>query len=211
MYSRRSGWAKSYIAAGSNFPTSRPVLDEKHVDKEATMTIVVTGATGNVGRPLVSRLAAAGARVRAVTRTPEAAGFPDGVEAVSSAVEALPGASAVFLELPRARRRSRRRGGGGTAERSHQAGRAVGHQRRRRLRPAAVARSRRPQQGSRATLRRLRPGVGEPAAVGVRDELRRHVVGADPVGRRRRRDPTPRPPARRSSRPTSPRWLRGPC
>src|SRR6202161_3465035 len=65
--------------------------------KETIMTIVVTGATGNVGRPLVSELAAAGARVRAVTRTPETAGFPDGVEAVSSAVDALPGASAVFL------------------------------------------------------------------------------------------------------------------
>ena len=61
------------------------------------MTIIVTGATGNVGRPLVSELAAAGARVRAVTRTPEAAGFPDGVEAVYSAVDALPGATAVFL------------------------------------------------------------------------------------------------------------------
>jgi uncharacterized protein YbjT (DUF2867 family) len=61
------------------------------------VTIVVTGATGNVGCPLVSELAAAGARVRAVTRTPEAAGFPDGVEAVYSAVDALPGATAVFL------------------------------------------------------------------------------------------------------------------
>ena len=65
--------------AGSNFPTSRPVLDEKNANKEATMTIVVTGATGNVGRPLVSLLAAAGAQVRAITRTPEAAGFPDDV------------------------------------------------------------------------------------------------------------------------------------
>jgi uncharacterized protein YbjT (DUF2867 family) len=61
------------------------------------MTIVVTGATGNVGRPLVSRLAAAGARVRAVTRSPEAAGFPDNVAVVNSVVDALPGASAVFL------------------------------------------------------------------------------------------------------------------
>ncbi len=61
------------------------------------MTIVVTGATGNVGRPLVSLLAAAGARVRAVTRTPETAEFPAGVQAVSSAVDALPAASAVFL------------------------------------------------------------------------------------------------------------------
>jgi uncharacterized protein YbjT (DUF2867 family) len=65
--------------------------------KETTMTIVVTGASGNVGRPLVSELAAAGARVRAVTRTPNTAGFPDGVEAVSSALDALSGASAVFL------------------------------------------------------------------------------------------------------------------
>jgi uncharacterized protein YbjT (DUF2867 family) len=61
------------------------------------MTIVVTGATGNVGRPLVSLLAAAGARVRAVTRTPGGAGFPDGVEVVSSTIDAVPGASAVFL------------------------------------------------------------------------------------------------------------------
>jgi uncharacterized protein YbjT (DUF2867 family) len=61
------------------------------------MTIVVTGATGNVGRPLVAELAAAGARVRAVTRTPNTAGFPTGVEVVRSATEALPGASAVFL------------------------------------------------------------------------------------------------------------------
>jgi uncharacterized protein YbjT (DUF2867 family) len=61
------------------------------------MTIVVTGATGNVGRPLVCELAAAGARVRAVTRSPEAAGFPDGVETVSSSVDALAGATAVFL------------------------------------------------------------------------------------------------------------------
>ncbi len=61
------------------------------------MTIVVTGATGNVGRPLVSLLVAAGAQVRALTRSPEAAGFPDGVEVMSSALDALPGASAVFL------------------------------------------------------------------------------------------------------------------
>jgi uncharacterized protein YbjT (DUF2867 family) len=61
------------------------------------MTIVVTGATGNVGHPLVCRLAAAGARVRAVTRNPEIAGFPAGVQTVTSAVDAVGGASAVFL------------------------------------------------------------------------------------------------------------------
>jgi uncharacterized protein YbjT (DUF2867 family) len=61
------------------------------------MSIVVTGATGNVGRPLVGELAAAGAQVRAVTRTPETAQFPPNVELVGSAADALPGASAVFL------------------------------------------------------------------------------------------------------------------
>jgi uncharacterized protein YbjT (DUF2867 family) len=61
------------------------------------MTIVVTGATGNVGRPLVAELAAAGASVRAVTRSPKTARFPSGVEVFASAADALPGASAVFL------------------------------------------------------------------------------------------------------------------
>lgn len=64
------------------------------------MTIVVTGATGNVGRPLVAELVGAGARVRAVTRTPGTAGFPPPVEVVGSVADALAGASdveAVFL------------------------------------------------------------------------------------------------------------------
>jgi uncharacterized protein YbjT (DUF2867 family) len=59
--------------------------------------ILVTGATGNVGRPLVTHLAAAGVEVRAVTRHPDTAGFPDGVTVVRTAAEGLPGASAVFL------------------------------------------------------------------------------------------------------------------
>lgn len=81
------------------------------------MTIVVTGATGNVGRPLVTELVDAGARVRAVTRTPDTAGFPAGVEVVGSAADALPGASAVFLnsralgeDLPEVVARCRRAG-----------------------------------------------------------------------------------------------------
>lgn len=61
------------------------------------MTIVVTGATGNVGRPLVSELLAAGAHVRAVTRQPAPAAFPPEVEVFDSAADALPGAAAVFL------------------------------------------------------------------------------------------------------------------
>lgn len=59
--------------------------------------IVVTGATGNVGRPLVTALVHAGVEVRAVTRRPATARFPDGVQVVSSAAAGLPGASAVFL------------------------------------------------------------------------------------------------------------------
>ena len=61
------------------------------------MSIVVTGATGNVGRPLVTLLASAGVPVRAVTRTASTAHFPDGVQAIDSVFEALAGASAVFL------------------------------------------------------------------------------------------------------------------
>ena len=60
-------------------------------------TILVTGATGNVGRPLVTELVRAGARVRAVTRNPQTAGFPAGVAPVPSAAEGMAGASAVFL------------------------------------------------------------------------------------------------------------------
>ena len=61
------------------------------------MTIVITGATGNIGRPLVQHLVNAGAKVRAVTRNPGAAVLPAGAEAVSDAAEALDGATAVFL------------------------------------------------------------------------------------------------------------------
>src|SRR5258705_2862052 len=60
-------------------------------------SIRVTGATGNVGRPLVTHLAAAGVEVRAVTRQPDTAHFPAGVKVVDTAAEGLPGASAVFL------------------------------------------------------------------------------------------------------------------
>jgi uncharacterized protein YbjT (DUF2867 family) len=49
-------------------------------------TIIVTGATGNVGRPLVTLLARAGFTVRAVTR-----------DHGPSAAAAMPGAHAVFL------------------------------------------------------------------------------------------------------------------
>ncbi|MUM17311.1 NAD(P)H-binding protein [Mycobacterium sp. CBMA271] len=61
------------------------------------MTILITGATGNVGRPLVHLLTNAGANVRAVTRQPIHAGLPPRVETVESARAGLRGATAVFL------------------------------------------------------------------------------------------------------------------
>ncbi|MFF7156033.1 NAD(P)H-binding protein [Streptomyces sp. NPDC008139] len=70
--------------------------------------IVVTGATGNVGRPLTQALAEAGEQVTAVSRRPptEAAQLPDGVSHLSadltepaSLAAALDGAKALFLLL----------------------------------------------------------------------------------------------------------------
>jgi uncharacterized protein YbjT (DUF2867 family) len=46
------------------------------------MTVLVTGATGAVGRLVVGELLAAGADVRALTRTPDQAGLPTGVQVV---------------------------------------------------------------------------------------------------------------------------------
>jgi uncharacterized protein YbjT (DUF2867 family) len=73
-----------------NFSGRGVVLDSMNA-------ILITGATGNVGRPLVNQLATAGVEVRAVTRHPETARFPDGVKVVPTAADGLLGASAVFL------------------------------------------------------------------------------------------------------------------
>ncbi len=57
--------------------------------------ILVTGATGHVGRNVVSRLHAAGVPVRALTRNPEHADFPEAVEVVRGDLtqpESLPAA-----------------------------------------------------------------------------------------------------------------------
>jgi uncharacterized protein YbjT (DUF2867 family) len=76
-------------------------LQIHHHVKEGTMkhpiAVVVTAATGNVGRPLVTELAEAGVEVRAITRHPGEAGFPPEVTSFDTALAALPGADAVFL------------------------------------------------------------------------------------------------------------------
>lgn len=68
------------------------------------MTILVTGATGHVGRQVVTQLVAAGAPVRALTRNPAAATFPAGVEVVrgdllepASLAAALTGVDRMYL------------------------------------------------------------------------------------------------------------------
>src|SRR5262249_48753511 len=66
--------------------------------------ILVTGATGNVGRQVVAQLIENGALVRALTRNPEAANLPAQVEVVGGDLTApetlsasLDGVEAVFL------------------------------------------------------------------------------------------------------------------
>jgi uncharacterized protein YbjT (DUF2867 family) len=70
--------------------------------------ILVTGATGIVGRPLVDVLVSEGEKVRAVTRNPQAANLPAGVEVVDgdparpdTIAPYLEGVTALFLH-PRA-------------------------------------------------------------------------------------------------------------
>lgn len=53
-------------------------------------TVLLTGATGTVGRHLVGELLAGGHRVRALTRSPEAAGLPAEVELVAGDLAAVP-------------------------------------------------------------------------------------------------------------------------
>ncbi|WNJ92292.1 NmrA/HSCARG family protein [Bosea sp. 685] len=68
------------------------------------MTILVTGATGNVGRNVVEQLVNRGANVRALVRDPSKASFPAGVEVVKGDLldvdalrSAFSGVSTLFL------------------------------------------------------------------------------------------------------------------
>ncbi|GAA4227698.1 NAD(P)H-binding protein [Actinomadura meridiana] len=59
--------------------------------------ILVTGATGHVGRPLVDELLAAGQKVRALSRDPASADLPAEVEVAATADLPLDGVTSVFL------------------------------------------------------------------------------------------------------------------
>jgi uncharacterized protein YbjT (DUF2867 family) len=68
--------------------------------------VLVTGATGNVGRPLIASLLADDAQVRALTRDPAAANFPAEVDvtggnytAPGTFAGAVRGAGAVFINI----------------------------------------------------------------------------------------------------------------
>jgi uncharacterized protein YbjT (DUF2867 family) len=68
------------------------------------MTILVTGATGNIGSQVVEHLVKRGADVRALARDPSKANFPDGVSVVQgdfldvdSLRNAMSGVSTLFL------------------------------------------------------------------------------------------------------------------
>jgi uncharacterized protein YbjT (DUF2867 family) len=78
-------------------------------------TILVTGATGNVGREVTAQLVSAGVGVRAFARDAQACRFPEGVEvaegdlSVPGTLEgALTGIEAVFLILATIARAARR-------------------------------------------------------------------------------------------------------
>lgn len=73
------------------------------------MTILVTGSTGTIGTQVLTFLNGRGAEVRALTRSPEKAKFPDGVTAVKgdlsdidSVRAALDGVTTLFLLAPNA-------------------------------------------------------------------------------------------------------------
>ncbi|MBW9208238.1 NAD(P)H-binding protein [Mumia sp. zg.B53] len=69
--------------------------------------ILVTGATGKVGRPLVERLVSDGHKVRAMSRSVDRTDVPDGVDVVAADIldldalaDAADGADATFLLWP---------------------------------------------------------------------------------------------------------------
>ncbi|MEU1312719.1 NAD(P)H-binding protein [Streptomyces cinnamoneus] len=60
------------------------------------MTILVTGATGTVGRVVVDRLLGAGQRVRALTRNPQEAQLPDAVDVMAGNLTERTGVTAAL-------------------------------------------------------------------------------------------------------------------
>ena len=79
-------------------------INHHEIDTSAQTLILITGATGNVGRQVVSQLLGTGARVRALTRNPDSTGLPHEVDVVRGDLSVrdtldrcLDGVEAVFL------------------------------------------------------------------------------------------------------------------
>ena len=155
--------------------------------------IVVTGATGNVGRSLVQAMAEAGERVTAVSRGIAPVDLPRGTRHVRADLAApetlrpaLDGAEALFLHDGGA-------GGHGLDPRAIlDVARVVGVRRvvllssQRRGDQAAVALARRRHAGDRGSGARVGPGLDDPAARRLRvQRLRLGGVGTRRADRRR--------------------------
>jgi uncharacterized protein YbjT (DUF2867 family) len=87
--------------------STHPYGLQSNPNEEVKNMILVTGATGTVGREVVRQLHTAGCKVRALSRNPEKLNFPEGVEAVSGDLTkletlraALDGVEKVFWMLP---------------------------------------------------------------------------------------------------------------
>ncbi|MGC4878572.1 NAD(P)H-binding protein [Micromonospora sp. DT43] len=82
----------------------RRSIAHSRYSKRSNVTILVTGATGNVGRQVVAQLVQAGRPVRAMTRRPQTSRLPDSAEVVLGDFErpdtwqaALDGVRSVYL------------------------------------------------------------------------------------------------------------------
>src|SRR3989442_460258 len=81
----RSHLGKAEPSANTEWAESKGPAIKISGHKETPMNaykdkILITGATGNVGRHVVAQLLHAGARVCALTRNPDSARLPGGVE-----------------------------------------------------------------------------------------------------------------------------------
>jgi len=72
-------------------------INEDKLQDDRPATILVTGATGTIGRPLIDLLVGESAKVRAVTRNPQGVGLPVDVEVVEGG-PSWPETIAPFLE-----------------------------------------------------------------------------------------------------------------
>src|SRR5258708_37762269 len=76
-------WAACSRSGNRDFPRAAVESAEAVVTRACVHPVLVTGATGRVGRALVAHLLGAGVPVRALTRRPATAGLPATVEVVA--------------------------------------------------------------------------------------------------------------------------------